>query len=274
MTGIDGAPAVAFDGVLLDIDGVLAISWEPLPGAIDTLAWLRSTGVPFRLITNTTTKTRADLAATLLDAGFDVRVDELVTAVVATAEHIRTHRPGARCFVLSDGDAADDLEGIERVDVESADLVVLGGACDDFSYDVMNRVFRRLMDRAELIGMHRNLYWRTSEGFQLDAGAYIAGLEEATGRRATICGKPSEAYFDAALAMLGVPRERALMVGDDIDNDVHGAQALGIAGALVRTGKFLPGDLEKAPAPDHVLGTIADLRPLLSARRPGTTTEA
>ena len=262
------------DGVLLDIDGVLAVSWEPLPGAVETLAWLRDRDIPFRLITNTTTKTRSDLAETLRGSGFDVRADELVTAVVATAEHIRSRHPGARCFVLSDGDARADLEGIELVDVGSADLVVLGGASDDFTYEAMNRIFRRLMEGAELIGMHRNLYWRTSEGLQLDSGASIAGLEEATGRRATICGKPSPEYFDAALAMLGVPRDRALMVGDDIENDVHGAQELGIAAALVTTGKFLPADLEKGPAPDHLLERIADLRPLLEARGPEPAREA
>ena len=271
MKEIERAPPI--DGVLLDIDGVLAISWDPLPGAIETVRWMRERGIPFRLITNTTTKTRADLAGTLAGAGFDVRPDELVTAVVATAEHIRTHRPGARCFVVSDGDAAADLDGIELAEIEAADVVVLGGACDDFTYEVMNRIFRRLMEGAELVGMHRNLYWRTSDGLELDAGAYIAGLEEATGRGATICGKPSPAYFDAALAMLGVPRDRALMVGDDIVNDVHGAQELGIAGALVRTGKFLPGDLDKAPAPDHLLATIADLPGILS-RSPGNSTEA
>lgn len=252
------------DGVLLDIDGVLVISWEPLPGAIGTIEWLRVNDVPFRLITNTTTKTRADLARTLRDAGFDVRDEEVVTAVVATAEYLRTHHPGARCFLLSDGDARGDLEGIELVDVEDADVIVLGGANDDFTYATMNRIFRRLMDDAALVGMHRNLYWKTGAGLELDGGAYIAGLEEATGRRAAICGKPTEPFFDAALTMLGVPRQRAVMVGDDIENDVHGAQALGIRGGLVKTGKFLPRDLEKDPAPDHVLESIADLPRLLT----------
>jgi len=254
-----------FDGVLLDIDGVLAVSWEPLPGAIDTLAWLRRNDVPFRLITNTTTKTRGDLAQTLRDAGFDVHDEEVVTAVVATAGYLRSAHPGAPCFLLSDGDARGDLEGVELVDVERADVVVMGGACEDFTYATMNRIFRRLMEGAVLVGMHRNLYWRTAEGFELDGGAYIAGLEEATGRRAVICGKPTAPYFDAALAMLGVPRERAVMVGDDIVNDVHGAQVLGIRGALVKTGKYLPEDLAKVPeAPDHVLETIADLSGLLA----------
>ena len=254
------------DGVLLDIDGVLAVSWEPLPGAIDAIAWLRSNDVPFRLITNTTTKTRSDLAGTLRDAGFDVRDDELITAVVATAEYLRSNHSGARCFVLSDGDASGDLEGIELSELDDADVIVLGGANEDFTYPTMNRIFARLMAGATLVGMHRNLYWRTSDGLELDSGAYIAGLEEATGRAAVICGKPTGPYFDAAIAMLGVPRERAIMVGDDIVNDVRGAQVLGIRGVLVQTGKFLPGDLAKVPAaPDDVLATIADLPKLLDA---------
>ncbi len=85
-------------------------------------------------------------------------------------------------------------------------MVVIGGACDDFTYETMNKIFRRLMDGASLVGMHRNLFWKTSEGWELDGGAYIAGLEEAANTKATICGKPEKAYFDAALAMLGVQR--------------------------------------------------------------------
>jgi len=254
------------EGVLLDIDGVLAVSWEPLPGAIETVGWLRAHEVPFRLITNTTTKTRDDLAETLRGAGFEVRDEELITAVTATAGYLRATHPNTRCFLLSDGDAAADLEGVELADVDEADIVVMGGASEDFTYATLNRVFRRLMEGASLVGMHRNLYWRTNDGLELDAGVYIAGLEQATGREAVICGKPSAPYFDAALAMLGVPRERTIMVGDDVVNDVHGAQVLGIRGVLVQTGKFLAGDLAKVPAPpDHVLGTIADLPDLLGA---------
>ena len=73
------------DGVLLDIDGVLVTSWRALPGSVETLAWLRAQGIPFRLITNTTTHTREDLVATLADAGFDVPADEIMTAVAPVA---------------------------------------------------------------------------------------------------------------------------------------------------------------------------------------------
>jgi HAD superfamily hydrolase (TIGR01458 family) len=257
---------VAIEGLLLDIDGVLATSWEPLPGAVDALRALRDRPVPFRLITNTTTKTRADLAATLVDAGFDVGDDEIVTAVVATAEHLRSAHPGASVFVLSDGDATADLAGIELVPVEDADVIVIGGANEDFAYGTMNRIFRRLMDGAALVGMHRNLFWKTSEGWELDGGAYIAGLEEASGTRATVCGKPEATYFEAALAMLGLEAGRAAMVGDDVVNDVLGAQAAGITGVLVRTGKYREGDEDREDGrPDHVLASFADVPAFLSS---------
>lgn len=257
------------DGVLLDIDGVLAISWEAIPGAIDALAWLRAREMPFRLITNTTTHSRADLAAALGAAGLAVAPDEIITAVVATATYLREHHPDARCALLSDGNAAADLEGVRIVPLdaeENADVVVIGGASEDFSYANMNLVFRRLMDGAALVGMHRNMYWRTADGLELDGGAYIAGLEAATGAIATICGKPAPTFFNAALEMLGLPPDRVAMLGDDLVNDVLGAQRVGITGVLVKTGKFMPSDLDGGDTPDRVIGSIADIGELLEPR--------
>lgn len=253
-------------GVLFDIDGVLVTSWQALPGAVEAVTWLRERAIPFRLITNTTTHTRADLAVTLQEAGFDVAPDEIITAVVATATYLRREHPGARVFVLSDGDGSGDLGGAELVDDPGeADVVVIGGACDDFSYATVNRIFRRLSAGASLVAMHRNMYWRTSGGLELDAGAYIVGLETAARSTAAICGKPSRSYFEAALEPLGISPEQALMVGDDIVNDVLGAQAIGIVGALVRSGKFQPSDLERG-MPDHVVDSVAGVPGLLGDR--------
>jgi HAD superfamily hydrolase (TIGR01458 family) len=254
-----------FDGVLLDIDGVLALSWKPIPGAIEAIEWLRGRDVPFRLVTNTTTHTRKDLAETLTKTGIAVSAGEVVTAVVATATYLAAAHPGARAFLLSDGDARADLEGIELVD-DRADVVVLGGAYEGFDYATLNRAFRMLMDGAALVAMHRNLYWRTSEGWQLDGGAYVAGLEAATGRPSVVCGKPAGEFFASALEQIEVPAGRAAMVGDDLVNDVLGAQAAGLTGVLVRTGKFRAEDLERTlEPPDVVLDSIADLPELLAS---------
>jgi HAD superfamily hydrolase (TIGR01458 family) len=229
---------------------------------------LRERGLPFRLLTNTTTHSRDELAATLSLAGLRVSAEEILTAVVATASYLRGHHPGSRVALLSDGDPRRDLDGIDLVGPgERADVVVLGGACDDFSYAALNALFASLMEGATLVAMHRNRYWRTAQGLQLDAGAFVAALEEAAGVTATVCGKPAPAFFEAALGDLGVPATKVMMVGDDIVNDVLGAQAAGMTGVLVRTGKFRPSDLDsEGGAPDHVIDSIADLPALLSGR--------
>ena len=253
--------------MLLDIDGVLTTSWVALPGAVEVLAALRTGGVPFRLMTNTTTHSRRDLASTLRDAGFDVVPGEIVTAVTATSSYLRRHHPDGRAFVLTDGDPTGDLDGIKLVeDPEDAEVIVLGGASPDFSYDVLNRIFRRLMDGVGFIAMHRNLFWKTADGWELDGGAYVVGLEEASGVKATVCGKPSRAFFEAALAELGLSASTAAMVGDDIVNDVEGARAAGLTGILVRTGKFRESDMGKG-RPDAVLDSIADLPAWLREHR-------
>jgi HAD superfamily hydrolase (TIGR01458 family) len=254
----------AIDGVLLDMDGVLALSWRPLPGAVETLEWLRAHEVPFLVVSNTTTHTRRAFAETLSAAGLAIAPREVLTAVAGTASYLRRAHAGARVFVLSDGDAREDLEGVRVVERGPADVVVLGGACDAFGYQTLNAVFRMLMDGAELVAMHRNLYWRTDDGLQLDAGAFVQGLEAATGRPAVVCGKPSVEFFVEAVSALGTDAARTAMAGDDIVNDVLGAQAAGLVGVLVETGKFAPSDLERVEGvPDHRIGSIAGLPDLL-----------
>ena len=246
-------------GLLLDVDGVLVVSWEALSGAPETLAALRRDEVPFLLATNTTTMSRASLAAKLSEAGLQVDPGEVVTAPVITASYLRSHHPGARCYLLAKGDVAEDLAGIELTDSQ-ADVVVLAGAEEVFTYENLDRAFRMLLEGAALVAMHRNLSWMTSEGPKLDAGAYVRALEEAAGVEATVVGKPSADFFRQAVELLGLPAERVAMVGDDVLSDVLAAQRAGLTGVLVRTGKFSEGALADAPAcPDHVVGSIADV---------------
>jgi HAD superfamily hydrolase (TIGR01458 family) len=254
------------EGLLLDIDGVLTVSWEALPGSVEAIERLITEGVPFRLITNTTTHTRRELAQILQGAGFAVDADAIITAVVATAQYLRASHPGAAVFVLSDGAPGADMEEVKLVDEpEAADVVVLGGAGAAFGYDVINRIFRAVVGGAALVCMHRNFYWQTDRGLELDGGAYVVGLEAATGVTATVCGKPAPAFFNAALEMLGLPARRAAMVGDDITNDVLGAQAAGLTGILVRTGKFRPSDLSRGEGePDHIVDRLADVPDLIN----------
>ncbi|MEV0182712.1 TIGR01458 family HAD-type hydrolase [Streptomyces sp. NPDC050625] len=252
--------------VLIDIDGVLTVSWQPLPGTVEALRQIRAAGLGVALVTNTTSRTRASIAETLSEAGFEVRAEDVLTAPSVTAAHLAEHFPGARCALLNSGDITEDLAGITLVDGDTVpDVVVVGGAGPEFGYAALNRAFGQLQRGARLVAMHRNLYWRTAEGLQLDTGAFLVGLEKAARVEAEITGKPSPAFFGAALARLGVGADQALMVGDDIEFDVLAAQRAGITGVLVKTGKYLPETHERASGtPDHVLDSFADLPALLN----------
>ncbi|MFJ3617218.1 HAD-IIA family hydrolase [Streptomyces iakyrus] len=254
--------------VLIDVDGVLTVSWRPLPGAVEALREVREAGFGVLLVTNTTSRTRASIAGTLAEAGFQVAAGDILTAPAATAAYLDEHCPGARCALLNNGDIAEDLDGVTVVgvgDTETVpDVVLVGGAGPEFGYAELDRAFGHLQRGARLVAMHRNLYWRTAEGLRLDSGAFLAGLERAARVEAEITGKPSRAFFAAALARLGVGAEEAVMVGDDVESDVLAAQRAGVTGVLVRTGKFQPETLRDADGtPDHVIDSFADLPALL-----------
>jgi HAD superfamily hydrolase (TIGR01458 family) len=252
--------------VLIDIDGVLTVSWQPLPGAVAALRRLRQAALPLALVTNTTSRSRASIAEALAGAGFAVTPADILTAPVIAAAYLTEHYPGARCLLLNSGDIGEDLAGVGLAseDDPAADVVVVGGAGPEFSYQALNRAFGHLQRGARLVAMHRGLYWRTSEGLQLDSGAFVAGLEQAAGTMAEVVGKPAPAFFAAALAHLGASAAGTFMVGDDVENDVLAAQRQGLTGVLVKTGKYLPRALRDASGtPDHVLGSFADLPAML-----------
>ncbi|ROO90482.1 HAD superfamily hydrolase (TIGR01458 family) [Actinocorallia herbida] len=250
--------------VLLDIDGVLTVAWRPIPGAVEAVTRLRADGHDLLLLTNTTSRTKADITGALVAAGFPVGPADVMTATTATAAFLAEHHPDARVFLLNGGDVTADLPGVRLVD-DAPDVVVVGGAGPAFDYPTVDRVFGFLNDGAHLVAMARNLSWRTADGLSLDAGAYLLGWEAAAGVRAEVIGKPSPAFFHAALARLGA--DTGVMVGDDLEADVLGAQRAGLTGVQVRTGKFREKDLAAAfAAPDHVIDSVADLPALLDSR--------
>ncbi len=255
------------DAVLIDIDGVLTVSWKPLGGAVAALGRLRASGMPLALVTNTTSRTRRSIATALAAAGFPVTAEDILTAPVIAARYLQDNYPGARCLLLNSGDISEDLAGVTLAGEEGngpVDGVVVGGAGAEFSYAALNRAFGHLQAGAKLVAMHRGMYWRTSEGLQLDSGAYVVGLEQAAQTQAEIVGKPAPAFFATALAQVGATATHAMMIGDDIENDVLAAQRQGLTGVLVKTGKYLPATHRSASGtPDHVLDSFAGLPALL-----------
>src|SRR5215211_5725969 len=250
-------------GWLFDVDGVLHVGSEPVPGARELLEDLVTREIPFRLLTNTTTASRATLAARLRAMGLPVTEELLITASVATAAYVRRRFPGVPCYLLAKGDAVDDFRaaGVPIVGPDGAPdagVVVIGGAEDELTYARLNHAYRLLLDGARLLAMHRNTAWRTAEGMTLDSGPFVTALETAAGTRATVIGKPAAAFFRQAIRDIGLPATALAMVGDDARNDLVPARRLGLLGVLVRTGKPV-GPVEEAQA-DVVINSVAELR--------------
>ena len=212
-------------------------------------------------MTNSTTRSRAQLAEQLRVMGIELEDDELQTTGGVAARALE----GKRVLALTMPGILDDLEGLQLVGM-NVDAVLLGGADEGeetgrvFSYLNLNRAFHELDAGAELYCLHKNRWWQTAEGARLDAGAFVAGLEYAADIEAIVLGKPSNAYFAAALDALNAEAGLTWMVGDDVETDIVGAHKHGMKTLLVRTGKFRPDDVERSQVqPDGIVSSIAQL---------------
>jgi HAD superfamily hydrolase (TIGR01458 family) len=251
--------------ILLDIDGVLHVSGDPIPGAQEAVAELRNAGHALRFVTNNSTRPRVRLAEELREMGFDLEDTELQTTSGAAARELQ----GKRVLALVMAAVVPDLDGLNLVG-DHADAVLVGG-CDEtvepnqvFSYMNLGRAFAEIQMGASFYCLHKNKWWQTSRGPMLDSGAFVAGLEYATGVEATVLGKPSPSYFAAALDALDAEPELTWLVTDDIEGDIRGARLFGMRTALVRTGKFRPEALESAAAsPDVVASSLGQFPALL-----------
>ncbi|MGH7498343.1 MAG: HAD-IIA family hydrolase [Gemmatimonadales bacterium] len=251
---------------LLDLDGTLYEGGAAIPGAVESLSRLKRRGTPFRLVTNTTTRSRAMLVQRLAAYGFEVEAEEIFTATLAGVALIRSAGYRTVAPFVPPG-ALADMAGLNLAGgtsgappVEAADAVVVGDLGERWTFALMQEAFGHLRAGAVLVALSRDKYWSQGGRLTLDAGPFVAGLEFAAGTSAVVAGKPSATFFASALAILGEPAEAVAMVGDDLWSDVEGAQRAGLQGWLVRTGKFRDELLSHASVtPDRILDSVAHL---------------
>jgi len=250
------------EALLLDLSGVIYVQDEAVPGAAEALEQLREAGLRVRLVTNTTMRPRRSILERLDRLGIETDPAELLTPATLARRRCEEAGYDSVALVVLD-ELREDLEGLEESG-GGVNAVIVGDLGDRWDYQVLNRVFRRLMAGAELIALQKNRYWETAEGLSLDAGPFVAALEYAVGREAEVVGKPSPAFFELALGDLGVSADRAAMVGDDVEADVGGALDAGIAGILVRTGKYREEDVRTSGIePTATVDSIADVPDLI-----------
>ena len=256
--------APATRAYLFDLDGVFYNDTRPIPGGADVVAQLRARSVPFRFVTNTTSKSRVSIAAKLQSLGVSAEPHEVFCPAVAAAAFLREKNASGVFFTTDD--TRSEFAGL-REDLTQPAYLVLGDLGDDWSSAKLNQVLRYVLNGAQLIALGMSRYWHADDGPRLDVGPIASAFAYATGIAPIVLGKPARDFFLLALRDLHVDPARATMVGDDIVTDIGGAQAAGLRTILVRTGKFRPQDLDGAIQPDAILNSIADLPRTLGASR-------
>ena len=253
---------LTLEGLVLDMDGVFYVGDKLLDGATETLQALREKDLPFRFITNTTTRSPDELVEKLERLGLDAHRDEIFIAVSATVEYLQQRGKPSVYLLVRDSVRAcfSDFKHNDK----DPDFVVIGDIGASWDYETLNRVFKMLMNGSKLICMHRNKYFQAEEGLRMDIGAFVAALEYVSDKKAIVIGKPAPAFFQMVLSSLGLPAQKVAIVGDDIESDVGGGQAVGMQGILVKTGKYREEIARKSSVqPDQLIESIAALADIL-----------
>lgn len=249
--------------LLVDVDGTLTFRGAMIPGADEAIRAARRLGYRLRFLTNITAKLPQQIADELSSLGLAVVTEEIYTATTACARYLND-QDRVRCHFMLPEQVLPLFDGIE-VDDKAPDFVVVSDIGAGFTYEALNKAFRMLRNGAGLIALQKNLFWHDFDGDKLDCGAFVLGLEAASGKQAAVMGKPAANFFHQSLADLGCGVDEIAIVGDDIKTDILGAQAIGACNVLVGTGKFDASQMTAmARKPDFFLNSISELPGLLA----------
>jgi glycerol-1-phosphatase len=261
-----------FEGLLVDLDGVVWVGREPVPGALEALVELLDRGKRIVFVTNNPGRPASTYAERLRGAGVAVEAEQVVTAGEATARLVADRiGTGGRTFVIGapafhdaiDGAGLELVTGIEPgsdsgAQIVDADAVVVSGH-RGFCYAELYSATRALQRGAALFATSRDPTLPMPGGAWPGTGAVLAAIETASGATAEIGGKPERHLFEMARERIGEAR-RVAMVGDRVSSDVEGGRRAGLETILVLSGATSREEAESAdPAPDQVIDGLPDM---------------
>ncbi len=240
-------------GILIDLDGVVYVGNQALPGSLDAIRRIRESGLPFKFITNTTRRPRRRIVSDLAHLGLDIDARDLFTPAALARDFLG--RRNLVPLLIVHPDLREDFAGLAG---DGGDAVVVGDAGTFFTYDLLNQAYRKILHGAEFLALAKNRNFLDHDGeLSLDTGPFVAGLEYASGKAATVLGKPAPAFFKLAVESMACGPGDAVMIGDDAEADAGGAMAAGLQGILVRTGKYRPGqEANLTLRPTHVVENL------------------
>jgi len=226
-------------GILSDIDGTLYYKGAPVPGAVEAVDILREKGIKLLFFTNTDSKTPKNVYKLLIEYGFKVKEEEIFTPIIALKEFLNDKRT-AKLYLVTTEEVKEEFQEFHHIKgTEVPDYVIVGDFQDNWDVNRLNKAFRYVMKhKAILLGTQGNKYYLDVDGEPvIDTGSFVHMIANAANVNPMIFGKPSKEYFIQALKLLNVPPKNIIVVGDDIDTDILGAQNANLKGILVKTGK-------------------------------------
>ena len=245
-------------GFLFDLDGVFYVSNRILKGANETIDWLINNKTPYRFITNTTTMSREKITKKLVNLGLKIKKTDIISANYAGAIYLKKINP-ASCKLILREEAKEDYVEF-NIQNKNPEVIVIGDIGKDWSFDLMNELFNDVLNGSKIIALHKGRYFQTDNGLTIDTGVFIAGLEYATKTSAHVIGKPSQRFFELATNDFKISYDKIAMVGDDLYNDIEGANNIGLFSVLVKTGKYRKDIFAKSSIkPNLVINSIAEL---------------
>jgi NagD protein len=257
MTTIDfGSKA----GFICDMDGVIYHGNRLLPGVPEFVEWLKTNNKKFLFLTNSSERSRRELAQKLGRLGIDVGEDKFYTSALATAEFVAGQMPGASAFVIGEPGLINALydAGISMNDV-NPDYVIVGES-PSYSYAKIEKAVHLVHGGARLVGTNPDLTGPAEDGIVPACGSLIAPVELATGSKAYFAGKPNPLMMRQAIKRLGCRREESVIVGDRMDTDIVAGVEAEIDTVLVLSGVTSTADLLRfAYRPRVILNGVGEI---------------
>jgi len=219
---------------LIDFDGVIRLGKKPADDTKGFFQFISDNKIPACILSNSTLRNGNDIKKFLSD--HNIRLDfPALTCADASLNYVKERYKKVAVFA---SDSTKEMFN-EFLTDENPEAVIVGDMADKWTYEIMNRIFRFIHNGADFISMQKNKFWSPDdENLFLDAGAFIAAIEYATGKEAKLVGKPSAIFYHSGLKALGFPDNSEFnMIGDDLETDIEGAQRLGGKGILIYTGK-------------------------------------
>jgi HAD superfamily hydrolase (TIGR01458 family) len=219
--------------LLIDLDGVLKLGNSSAPDVKDLFEFINENKIPSCILSNSTLRT-GELVKEFFNEHRITLSIPAITAFDATLSFVKNNYKKVQVYCREY--LIHNFNGM--IDSQNPEAIVIGDIEDKWNYHIVNDIFKKVFTGADLVAMHKNKYWNPRGELLIDAGAFINGIEYASGKEAIVIGKPSHHYFNAALEKIGAKSEESFfMIGDDIENDIKAAQDIGGKGILIYTGK-------------------------------------